>query len=391
MEQVEIHEAGLVLRPWQAADIPQLYRAGQDPDVHRWTAVPSPYTEDRAREFATEFTPRVWSAGTGAPVGVFDAETGELLGSNGLIFLDLEHGVAEVGYWTAPWGRGRRVAENGTRAIARWAFGKLGVHRLVWRAEVGNHASRLVAERVGMTFEGVQRGGERGHDGSPLDMWVAALLPGELREADAPLTPALRRAARRTATFMAAQPSLTTQAAGVPVTLRPVADRDIDAIVASCDDPESLRWTTIPDPYRTKDAEYFAYQHAPALWRRGDGAVYAICGPDGGYAGSIELRIGTADPTSGDVGFLVAPWARGRGYASAALRALCAWGFGAFSLDRIEWRAYVGNHGSRRVAERAGFTVEGVARQALVHRGVRRDCWVGAVLASDYAADPAVP
>jgi RimJ/RimL family protein N-acetyltransferase len=102
----------------------------------------------------------------------------------------------------------------------------------------------------------------------------------------------------------------------------------------------------------------------------------------------MELRI-TGDPAVADVGFLVAPRARGRGYAPAALRALCDWGFQALGLERIEWRAYVGNDASHRVAQKAGFRVEGTVRAGIPHRGERRDCWLGAILASDAAAEPA--
>ena len=85
----------------------------------------------------------------------------------------------------------------------------------------------------------------------------------------------------------------------------------------------------------------------------------------------------------GDVGYLIGPWARGRGYAPAALRLLCDWGFERLALQRIEWRAFVGNEASRTVATRAGFTMEGVARAALRHRDTYRDTWTGARLAAD--------
>jgi RimJ/RimL family protein N-acetyltransferase len=87
-----------------------------------------------------------------------------------------------------------------------------------------------------------------------------------------------------------------------------------------------------------------------------------------------------------DVGYLTAPWARGRGYATAALRELCRWGFETLGLRRIEWGANVGNDASRRVAERAGFTVEGTSRARTLHRGEARDSWTGAILPRDVTA-----
>ena len=56
----------------------------------------------------------------------------------------------------------------------------LGVQRLEWYANVGNMASRRVAEKVGFTVEGTLR---RGLDqrGTRVDAWIGSLLPGELR------------------------------------------------------------------------------------------------------------------------------------------------------------------------------------------------------------------
>jgi RimJ/RimL family protein N-acetyltransferase len=40
----------------------------------------------------------------------------------------------------------------------------------------------------------------------------------------------------------------------------------------------------------------------------------------------------------------------------------------------------VGNEGSRRVAQKLGFTMEGTCRARLLHRGERVDAWVGGLL-----------
>jgi RimJ/RimL family protein N-acetyltransferase len=381
----EIHEAGLLLRPWLPDDADAVHRACQDPEIQRWTMVPRPYLREHAEAFVTAQTAQAWMTGTSAPLGVFDAATGALLGSNGLITLDVAHRVGEVGYWVAPWARRRGVATNATRATARWCLDALGLERISWRAELGNYASRLVAERVGFAFEGVLRNGAPRPDSirmgsGRVDCWGASLLPGQLREADAPVD---ARSRLRGATFCGLQPRLTAPTpSGAAVGLRAPQPRDIEAILVACRDRESVRWTTVPDPYERADAEFFVHTHAPGYWDRWDGAVFAIVDSDDSYAGSIDLRIGPA-PDIGDVGYLVAPWARGRGFASTALRALCAWGFSSLSLNRIEWRAYLGNDASRRVAVKAGFTVEGIAREGCLQRGRYRDAWTGAILARD--------
>ena len=67
--------------------------------------------------------------------------------------------VASVGFWAAPRARGRGVVTDATRLVARHAVEKMGVQRLEWYANVGNVASRRVAEKVGFTVEGTLRRG----------------------------------------------------------------------------------------------------------------------------------------------------------------------------------------------------------------------------------------
>jgi RimJ/RimL family protein N-acetyltransferase len=401
MEPVEITEIGLLLRSWRPADAEAVYRACQDPLISRWTGLPSPYRRQDAEGFVGQLAPRWLAEDSAVHLGVFDDGTGELLGACGLINLDLDRGLGELGYWTAAAARGRGVAVRAGRVLARWAFDALGLQRLEWRARVGNHASRLVALRLGVRMEGILRAA-RIRDGGRPDSWIGSLLPGELVGPDrepartgamtgrTPAQPAGPGSpeARRATVFSGEQPELTARAGGVSIRLRPPTVADLDAVVAACRDDESVRWTTVPHPYERGDAEFFVGPQAQGRWLRGDGAVYAIVDSADRYAGSMALRIKPCDPAVGDVGFLVAPHARGRGYAPAALRVLCQWGVRALDLSRIEWRAHVGNDASRRVAEKAGFTLEGTVRAGLQHRGERRDAWLGALLAGDLNDDP---
>ncbi|MFR9779258.1 GNAT family N-acetyltransferase [Micromonospora sp. MS34] len=380
MEPVEIIEDGLLLRPWRAEDADAVYRACQDPDIQRWTTVPRPYLPEHALGFVTGISATAWTEGTGAPFAVCDADTGELLASCGLVALDQRLGSGEVGYWTAPWARGRGVAVRATRAVARWAFDALKLRRLIWQAEIGNHASRLVALRAGFRMEGELRLAQPAVGGRP-EGWIGSLLPTELAAPGEPVPygPDTLQA-RRAAVFGRPQPVLFATAGDVEVRLRRMEERDFDAVVATCRDEETRRWTSVPQPYPREHAEGYLRDLVEASWARGTAACYAIADSDDRYAGSIDLRIAPADPLVADVGFMTAPHARGRGYMPAALSALGAWGFTTLGLARVEWRANVGNTASRRVAEKAGFVFEGTARAGIQHRGERVDVWVAGLL-----------
>ncbi|MEV1146242.1 GNAT family N-acetyltransferase [Micromonospora sp. NPDC049799] len=380
MEPVEIIEDGVLLRPWRATDAEAVLRACQDPDIQRWTTVPRPYLPEHAHGFVTDISGQAWARGTGAPFAVCDPATGDLLGSCGLVTIDAGTGSGEIGYWTAPWARGRNVTVRAARAVARWAFDTLKLRQLIWRAEVGNHASRLVALRTGFRVEGRLRLPDSGRDG-----WIGSLLPGEVPGPGevGPAGPGTLDA-RRAAVLGRPQPTLFATTADGELRLRPLEERDLDDVVIACRDPETIRWTTVPDPYDHADAEwYLAYGRG--AWAAGSSACFAVADPDDRFAGTIDLRLHPTDPLLADVGFFTAPWARGRGYLPAALGALTTWGFATLGLTRVEWRANVGNTASRRAAEKAGFTVEGTARGALTHRGTRVDAWIGGLLAEDLA------
>ncbi|MGY0231019.1 GNAT family N-acetyltransferase [Longispora urticae] len=362
---MEIKTDSFVLRAWRGSDADQVLAACQDPAIQRWTRVPVPYLREHAVGFVT-------GAASGQ-FGIFDHD-GLLLGSIGVVDHDVEARVAEIGYWVAPGGRGRGVTTEALKLVSRWAFDTLHVQRLLWRARIGNLPSQLVAERAGFVMEGVQREALIERDGEPVDGMVGALLPADLARMEKHGFPTVD--GRRTRVFSSPPPVLVEG----PVTLRAPEPRDADDMLVACVDPEIVRWTSMPLDYTREMAEGFVGRTAQG-WRRGEAAIFAVCGPDGRWAGNMDLRI--MGPTLGEVGFLTAPWARGQGYCTAALRAVTRWGFEELGLVRIEWNAFVGNDGSRRAAEKAGFVVEGTQRGKLRHRGEPVDSWIGAKLATD--------
>ncbi len=110
-------------------------------------------------------------------------------------------------------------------------------------------------------------------------------------------------------------------------------------------------------------------------------AVYGIWW-HGRLAGSIDLRNLEA-PAELNVGYYLAAFACGHGVMNAALRALTAAAFETLGAYRIELVAALGNVESRRVAERAGFRFEGIARGRVIVRGALHDAAVYARIASD--------
>jgi RimJ/RimL family protein N-acetyltransferase len=176
----------LLRRPVEA-DVPAIVRAVRDPLVVHFTRVPSPYEESDAHEFLRTSVEQGWAGSSTAVFAVCDAaDPAALLGMIGLHDIDLTGepgGVAEVGYWMSPEGRGSGLMSRAVRLISTWGVDELGLTRITWYAIAGNEASRRVAEANGYLVEGLLRRGES-RRGERLDHWVGGLLAEDLPRDD---------------------------------------------------------------------------------------------------------------------------------------------------------------------------------------------------------------
>lgn len=378
MEPVNIAIDGggdkLMLRPPEPADAEAVANLYNDPETAKWSLVPAPFTAANVERFMT-ISRRQWERD--APRWLVCGDDGKVLGMVALLRHPRQ--TWEVVYHTAPWARRRQVSLRSVHAAAKFAFETLGAARLEWNAIVGNHLSRLIALRLGFQMEGTARS-RADQRGERVDQWIGAMLPGELRDLDDP--PAdYPLAKRRALLFSGAQPSLATELE--ELRLRPLRSGDIDKIIETSRDETTMRWTMVPRPYERSHAEFFVDVVGAENWRKGIQATFAFADADDAYCGAIDLRLNNPDPRVAEVGYVTAPWARGRGYMTAALRAVSEFGFEHLDLERIEWKAHVGNEGSRRAAEKAGFVVEGTLRSDVAVRGERLDTWYGAIVKGD--------
>ncbi|OAA17126.1 Acetyltransferase (GNAT) family protein [Corynebacterium afermentans subsp. afermentans] len=126
-------------------------------------------------------------------------------------------------------------------------------------------------------------------------------------------------------------------------------------IIASCNDPVMVRWTTVPHPYTPEHANEFLAVVPEGVERW----AYVV---DVRYSGNIELRPG------GVLGYNTAPWARGQGLTARALRLVAAHAY-TQGLRRLELHIAVDNAASRRTAEKAGFTYDGLLPDPVRLRG----------------------
>lgn len=106
-------------------------------------------------------------------------------------------------------------------------------------------------------------------------------------------------------------------------------------------------------------------------------------GDVGALLGGVSLNWVNDKDSRASLGYWLAPGARGRGVASRSVRLVARWAFETLHLARLEITCGPDNHGSQRVAQRCGFTREGVLRSHLAFKGARRDTVVFGLLAGE--------
>jgi RimJ/RimL family protein N-acetyltransferase len=131
--------------------------------------------------------------------------------------------------------------------------------------------------------------------------------------------------------------------------LRPVAQADLDAIVAGIGDLDVSRMLArVPYPYGRRDAESFFAATREAAGRN----IALTILDDGGVVGGLGL---TGLRSEREFGYWLAKPAWGKGYATEAGRAFLAYLFDEAGLDVVRSGVFHDNPASLRVQAKLGF------------------------------------
>ena len=166
------------------------------------------------------------------------------------------------------------------------------------------------------------------------------------------------------------------------ITLEPLAQRHVPVFQTLVLEDDIRRFTMVPTrPDRHFAANWVArYERG---WAEGSRAGFAILGGDGAIVGFAGI-FGLDDPgAEGEIGYLVAAETRGQGIAGRSVALLTRWGFDELGLERIELRIDTDNVASARVAERAGYRLDGVLRSKHFKEGLRTDLGIWSRLRSE--------
>ena len=157
--------------------------------------------------------------------------------------------------------------------------------------------------------------------------------------------------------------------------LRPLEEADEPALTEMMRDELVTAWTAAPVPYGESDAREFVRRRAPAMRTEGEGAAFAVVEfLTQRLVGLLQLRRTDWRVLATEVAYVIAPWARGEGYASESVLALAQWLFHDQKFERLELRTPADNTAAQQVAQKLGCISEGVLRNAWIAR-TRTEDW----------------
>ncbi|MFB6725690.1 GNAT family N-acetyltransferase [Kribbella sp. NPDC056345] len=354
----ELRDDLITLRAHTLADADDVYELCQDPEMQRWTVIPVPYERSDAQFFLTELVPNGWREEHGTRQWAIEVD-GRFSGSVSLH--GGEGGVGEIGFSVGPWVRGRGVMTRAAKLAIRHAFDDLGWSRVIWRAFVGNWASRRVAWKAGFRGLVVVPGGGMAR-GVRYDEWVATVGRDDELEPQGNWW---------------SVPELE----GDGIRLRAPRPADAQRVMEACSDERTQYWLAgLPSPYELHHAEQFIEGRTEAR-ATGEGVSWTIADPDTDeLIGNVSIfaMLNRMDKGHGEIGYWMHPAGRGKSVMTKAVRLVIEHAFtpieqGGLGRRRLVLLAAVDNTASAHVAEANGFHRVGVARAAAPGREGRWD------------------
>jgi RimJ/RimL family protein N-acetyltransferase len=161
---------GITLREWRSEDLDDLVTMLDEPDIARWTPMPSPFDVEAGIAYLKRaYQGRI--SGRRIQLAI-TADGGRPLGEVLLFGVDLGLKEAELGYLVGAGHRRRGLASGALSLLSAYARSSLNLSRLLLRIDPGNTASTAVARRCGYRLTGEPPILQEGPYGpTSLDTW----------------------------------------------------------------------------------------------------------------------------------------------------------------------------------------------------------------------------
>ena len=286
-------------------------------------------------------------------------------------------GSTEMGYWLAHARQGRGLLTRALEGAHRHFFEGRGLGRVSIAVDPRNERSHAVTQRLGYQSEAVLRNAYPAPDGRPGHLAFYGILREDWEarsggRAHDPLPLPLPRFALH---------------ADDELQLALLERGDVAALAALVEsEREHLRpWMPWASDLSTGATRGFVEGRALPAIAEADGFETGIWWR-GRLVGACGLHTLYRDPRRGSLGYWLAAEAQGHGIVTRAMRAVTAKAFDDLGFERVDLRTDVANERSRAVADRLGFTFEGVLRRELWSGQAYVDAAIYALLRHEWEA-----
>jgi ribosomal-protein-alanine N-acetyltransferase len=172
---------------------------------------------------------------------------------------------------------------------------------------------------------------------------------------------------------------------GPRIRLRPLDERDADALFAIASNPNVTRFTTWEAHRSRDDSVDFLRQRVPEQYRDGVPDPLGIeTNESGSLIGCVGGRWASEKNRVMEFGYWIAEPHWGRGYAVEAARILIDHLIATYEVERVQTHCFAENVASARVLEKLGLRYEGTHRSALFYRDRLWDLKMFAVLRDEW-------
>ncbi|MFZ2489767.1 MAG: GNAT family protein [Anaerolineae bacterium] len=152
--------------------------------------------------------------------------------------------------------------------------------------------------------------------------------------------------------------------------------------------------------FNNPEVRSYLLMHEPMSLAKEEGWFEALLASSNDFVYGIEAQVGDKWVYIGNTGLHRVDWVHrsavfgivigeqaywGKGYGTAATRALVGFAFNTLNLHRVQLDVFDFNVRARRAYEKVGFRLEGTRRQALFHDGAYHDEHLMAILSTEFA------